>query len=83
METIKRAANKLNWQMNNMSEPYISLNEFYMELGLSAVEAGDELGWRSDKGQIELRFSSQLKDGRTPVLVISHMNPPEYGYADY
>lgn len=83
VETIKRAANKLNWQMNNMSEPYISLNEFYMELGLSAVEAGDELGWRSDKGQIELRFSSQLKDGRTPVLVVSHMNPPEYGYADY
>lgn len=82
VETLKRAANKLNWQMNNMSEPYISLNEFYMEIGLSTVDVGDELGWRSDKGLIELRFSSQLKDGRTPVLVVSHMNPPEYGYTE-
>lgn len=82
VETLKRAANKLNWQMNNMSEPYISLNEFYMEIGLSTVDVGDDLGWRSDHGLIELRFSSQLKDGRTPVLVMSHLNPPEYGYSE-
>lgn len=82
VETLKRAANKLNWQMNNMSEPYISLNEFYMEIGLSTVDVGDDLGWRSDHGLIELHFSSQLKDGRTPVLVMSHLNPPEYGYSE-
>lgn len=82
METLKRAANKLNWQMNNMSEPYISLNEFYMEIGLSTVDVGDDLGWRTDRGLIELSFSSQLKDGRTPVLVVSHLNPPEYGYSE-
>ena len=84
VETIKHAVNKLNYQMNNMSEPYISLNEFYMELGLQPIgEIGDQLGWRSDRGLIEVRFSTQLWNGSTPVLVMSHVNPPEYGYSDY
>lgn len=82
VETLKRAANKLNWQMNNMSEPYISLNEFYMEIGLGSVDVGDDLGWRNDRGLIDLRFSSQLVNGHTPCLVMSHNNPPEYGYSE-
>lgn len=83
VETMKRAANKLNWQMNNGSEPYISLNEFYMEVGLPTVDVvGEDLGWRTDRGLIDLRFSSQLVNGRTPCLVMSHNNPPEYGYSD-
>lgn len=82
VETLRRAQNKLNWQMNNGSEPYISLNEFYMEIGLPTVETGDDLGWRTDRGLIDLRFSSQLVNGRTPCLVMSHNNPPEYGYSD-
>ena len=82
VETIRRAANKLNWQMNNMSEPYISLNEFYAEIGLGTVDVGDDLGWRSDRGLIELHFSSQLVNGNTPCLVMSHLNPPEYGYSE-
>ena len=82
VETLRRAANKLNWQMNNCSESYISLNEFYMEIGLSTVDVGDELGWRTDRGLIELRFSSQLVNGHTPCLVMSHSNPPEYGYSE-
>lgn len=82
VETLKRAANKLNWQMNNGCEPYISLNEFYMEIGLTTVDVGEDLGWRSDKGLIDLRFSSQLLNGRTPCLVVSHNNPPEYGYSE-
>lgn len=82
VETLRRAANKLNFSMNNMSEPYISLNDFYMEIGLSTVDVGDDLGWRSDRGLIELSFSSQLVNGHTPCLVMSHLNPPEYGYSE-
>ena len=82
MKTLRRAMNKLNWQMNNGSEPYISLNEFYIEVGLPAVDIGDDIGWRTDRGLIDLRFSSQLVNGRTPCLVVSHNNPPEYGYSE-
>lgn len=83
VETLRNAANKLNRQMSTMSEPYISLNEFYMEVdakGLSPVQIGDSLGWNVDKGMIELRFSSQLVDGRTPCLVVSYCVAPEYDY---
>ena len=79
IETLRRAANELNYRMNNMSEPYVSLNEFYEEIGLPSIDIGEELGWRNDHGMIELRFSSQLINGR-PVLVVSHLNPPEYDY---
>lgn len=85
VETLKRVENKLNWQMNNMSEPYVSLNEFYSEIDspyLTPVDVGDDLGWRSDRGLIDLRFSSQLVNGHTPCLVMTHKNPPEYGYSD-
>ena len=80
IETLRRAENKLNRQMSTMSEPYISLNEFYMEIGLPTVEIGDSLGWNVDKGMIELRFSSQLANGRTPCLVMSYAVAPEYNY---
>lgn len=80
VETLKRAENKLNRQMATMTEPYISLNEFYMEIGLTTVDIGEELGWNVDSGLIELRFSSQLVNGRTPCLVVSHLTPPSYDY---
>lgn len=77
---IERAENKLNRQMATMSEPYISLNEFYIELGLPPVEIGDAIGWNVDRGQIDIRFSSQLAQGRIPCLVMTHQIPPEYNY---
>ena len=80
VESLRRAENKLNRQMSTMSEPYISLNEFYMEIGLPPVDIGDSLGWNVDRGMIELRFSSQLANGRVPCLVVSYAVVPEYDY---
>lgn len=82
VETLRHAANKLNRQMNVMSEPYISLNEFYMEINLPTVEAGDALGWNMYKGSIELEFSSQLANGSTPCLVMSFKIMPDYKYTE-
>jgi len=83
METLRHAANKLNRQMTMMSEPYISLNEFYMEIGLSVVEVGDAIGWNVDKGLIELYFSSQLANGRVPCLVMTFQTMPDYKYSEF
>lgn len=80
VETLKRVENKLNRQMATMSEPYISLNEFYGEIGLPAVDIGEELGWNVDNGMIDLYFTSQLVNGKTPCLVVSHAVPPRYDY---
>lgn len=80
VDSIKRAVNRLNRDMATMSEPYISLNEFYMEIGMPTVDMGDRLGWNVNDGLIDLHFSSQLVNGRTPCLVISHVIPPKYDY---
>ena len=78
IDRIKRIENELNKRM--MSEMYISLNEFYSEVGLRRTKLGDMMGWNLDKGLIELDFSSQLTDEGTPCLVIDYMVAPRYDY---
>ena len=61
-------------------EMYISLNEFYYEIGLNPISIGDDLGWNIDHGYIELSFSSQLTDDGNPCLVIDYQVTPRYEY---
>lgn len=77
-ETIRRAENNLNRTMRN--EMRISLNEFYLELGLEPVDIGDDIGWNIDRGYIDIYLSSQLTADNRPCLVINHNNRPEYNY---
>lgn len=81
METIKRAINEINRQI--LINNYISLNEFYAEIGLSPIEIGDELGWNVDHGKIEIDFSSQIAADGTPCLVISYNIAPIYDYSKF
>lgn len=78
IEKIKRIVNELNRRM--MSETYITLNEFYYEIGLSTIPLGEELGWNIDDGLIVVDFSSQLAEDGTPCLVIDYSAPPRYYY---
>lgn len=78
MEKLKRAENDLNKKM--FSELYISLNEFYDELGLSQTMIGNQIGWNIDKGLIELSFSSQIAEDGTPCLVIDYSIAPKYDF---
>lgn len=79
IEAIRRAENNLNKQL--LAHDYISLNDYFSELGLRHTELGYQLGWRVDKGLIELYFSSQLADDGTPCVVVNFENPPEYGFS--
>lgn len=81
IEKLKRIENDLNRRMR--SENYISLNEFYYEVGLDDSGLGYEFGWNIDKGYIELEFSAQLveKDGQqVPCIVVGFVNRPDYNY---
>jgi hypothetical protein len=78
IDKIKKAENELNRRMRD--EMYISLNEFYYEIGLNPIGIGDDLGWDIDHGYIELSFSSQLADEGTPCLVIDYQVAPRYEY---
>lgn len=81
IDLIKRAVNELNRQM--LSDGYISLNEFYDELGLEHIQLGYDLGWKIDKGMIDIDFSSHLASDGTPCIVVNYSIAPEYGYSSY
>lgn len=78
IEKIKKSVNELNRRM--LDEMFISLNDFYYEIGLRGTELGDMLGWNIDKGYIELDFSSQLTDDGTPCLVLRYSLTPQYDF---
>lgn len=77
-DKIAKVVNELNRQMRD--EMYITLNDFYYELGLDGIKIGDMLGWSIDKGYIDLAFSSQLDANGTPCLVIDYQVAPIYDY---
>lgn len=80
IDKVKRAVNDLNYRMISGGEMYISLNEFYDEIGLKHTDTGDVLGWRIDKGQIDVRYGTQLTENGEPCIVIDHLMPPEYDF---
>lgn len=78
IETIRKVINDINYNM--YSDMYVSLNDYYYEIGLPGIKTGDSLGWNIDKGMIEPSFSSQLATDGTPCLVVDFSVPPTYGY---
>lgn len=80
IDKIKKAENELNHRM--LSYEYISLNEFYDEIGLQRTSIGDDLGWNIGRdGMISLHFSSQLNENDVPCLVIDYQVAPRYDYS--
>ena len=72
--------NDINYRLN--VEMYMSLNDFYYELGLKPTRLGDELGWNINDGLIEVNFSSQLTEDGEPCLVMDYQIAPKYDYAN-
>lgn len=82
IESIKSIVNELNRRMIN-GEDYISLNDFYYELGLDGSSIGDELGWNVADGLIELDYSAQLDTDGIPCIVIDYAIAPKRGFQFY
>lgn len=78
MDKIKNAEINVNHKLLN--EDYISLNDFYNELGLDSIDVGDKLGWRVYDGKLELEFSSQIADNGTPCIVVGYAREPVYDF---
>ena len=79
IQQIESAKNKLNARM--LSENYVSLNDFYDELGIGPTKLGDDLGWDIYKdGLVEIAFSSQIAEDGTPCLVVDYSVAPRYEY---
>lgn len=78
IEKLRRVENELNKRL--LSEMYISLNDFYYEIGLRSTDMGEDLGWNIGNGLINLEFSSQLAEDETPCLVIGYRVAPRYDF---
>lgn len=83
IDKIKNAVLNLNERMINGNEMYISLNDFYDEIGLKHTDVGYLIGWRIDKGKIDVRYSAQITEDNEPCIIIDHLMPPEYGFDDH
>ena len=77
MEALRKSENNLNKRLRE--EEYITLNEFFSEIGLDETDEaiGDRLGWDMDHGYLDMYFTSMLVEG-IPHLVLGHNNPPHY-----
>lgn len=82
LENMRRAVNDLNERMINSIDSYVSLNDFYEEIGLGYVLVGDEVGWNVSKwGLIKLDTHAQKDDKGNPCLVLDFsQNPPRREY---
>ena len=79
LNTIEKAINKINREMTY--EMYVSLSDFYDELGLDHTDISDQIGWNLDDGLLEVSFDSMiLADGR-PCITLEYHVAPKYDFA--
>lgn len=80
-QVLHAAENKLNKKMMQSICGSVSLNDFYVEIGLEPVDesVGYNLGWNADH-QIDLDIRPGESNDERPCFVVKHYNPPKYGY---
>lgn len=81
IESLRKIENDLNFRMRD--EMYISLNDFYYEVGLPYTEIGGEIGWNIDRGCIDINFSAQMAEDGRPCIAIKFNPEPRYDYYKY
>lgn len=76
VETIRRTINNMNREMNMAySDGFVSLNEFYHDLGLRPVEHGDLLGWHFADGEITAQFTSTIINDKAYQVLVFDVKP--------
>lgn len=78
IEKVRRAENIINRRL--IGEMYMSLNEFYDEIGIPHTDIGDLLGWNVDDGMIDIRLPAGKDENDKPCLVIEFSIKPRYDY---
>lgn len=78
LDYIKKAINKLNRDMT--LDYYVSLEDFYNEIGLKPTKNSSSLGWNLDDGLIEMNISTCLTDDDQPCIVLDYNIAPRYEF---
>jgi hypothetical protein len=80
MEDIKRAENKVNFELVQFMS--CSLSHFYDEIGLSPTTYTDTVGWNMNN-PMEVKFSSVISDDGRPCLAIEFSRNPTPDYTKH
>ena len=80
---IEKVVNDLNWKMGYGSEPFISFADFLDELKLPEYALGNELGWRTDRGLIDVSFPLAETDNGEPCFSLEYLVPPKWDFDSY
>lgn len=82
INSLDAAKNKLNDRMITGQSEYVSLSEFYNELGVKPPGLGDDLGWNVGRdGLIEIDHNSAIvMDDGEPCVVLTYNIAPKYDY---
>lgn len=82
IDKLRKAENEINSQM--LDEGYISLNEFYYQVGLGEATVGDSVGWNYNRdGFVKLSLSSCISTDGVPCIVLGFRTNPYHDYDRY
>lgn len=71
---IEAAVNALNKTL--IDDYTASVNDFYNELDIPTIGAGNLIGWKIDKDQLEISFDSDMDRNGNPFLILNYYNRP-------
>lgn len=78
MEEIKRAVNQINYRITNDFCGYVTLSEFYSELGLPSTDISDRLGWSAQNGLLDMHYDATIDQDGIPCGVLTYRVAPEW-----
>lgn len=82
IENVRRAENMLNKQMLHDISGYVSLSDFYDEIGLDHTDMSDGIGWNVNE-LINIDFHAALTEDEKPCIALYYTVPPRYGFEDF
>lgn len=82
IEQLRKIINDINYRLTTGMEEYVSLSDFYDEIGLSHTSTSDDIGWNLYRdGQIGMDFQPTVTDDGRPCLMLEYMVSPRYDYS--
>ena len=81
LENIRRIVNDINERLTCGMEEYISLSDFYDEIGLSHTSTSDDMGWNLGRdGQLKIDYPATKTEDGKPCLMLDYRVMPRYDY---
>ena len=78
VEKVRQHVNDLNETL--YSDMYVSVNDFYYEVGLPQVTYGNDIGWSIERGSIGIKFDATLTPNDRPCVSVTFMAGPKHIY---